>query len=566
MMVKRKTGGLRRGTLAPPGKAQEEIARLRQRLEEAEESLDAIRSGSVDALVIKGPNGDQIFTLKDADRPYRTIIENMGDGAVTIREDGLILYANKQFAEIMGLSLEKLLGGNLFDLAGPRSRAALKELIDKAGKAGAHEDVEFARGSGRPLLVHLSLAPMKIDGIQALAGVTADVTEERLTQQRLRQMERTEALGRLAGGVAHDLNNILQPIIVNAELLLEEAEPGSSRWALLNNMIEAANRQKSLVKRILSFTRQTKRVLSPLAVTPLVVEAVNLLKPSLPGNIEIDLIADSLEDTANGDPSELHELVTNLCSNAADAMEERGGTIEISLRNVTVTAEDAKPELQPGRFLKLTFKDAGIGIPARDLDRVFDPFFTTKAAGKGTGIGLSVVKGIVNGHGGSITVESEVGRGTEVAVHLPLVCVPHAPAVKGTWDRPESSSGRRILVVDDEDMVLDTIQRALSSFGHKPTVVNDASAALALFRSVPRQFELAIIDQNMPGVTGLEMAAEMRRLNASIPILLATGYSKAVDDRSLQASGVTAVLMKPLSLKDLMTAIGFALADQRKRE
>ncbi len=556
-MAKKKTGRSR--TL------RDEIAELKQRLAEAEQNLDAIRTGAVDALVIKGPHGDQIFTLKDADRPYRAVLENMRDGAVTLREDGLVLYANKQFAAMLDRPLETVLGASLFELAGPGGRSNLQKIVDEAGQSDAHGEVEFARDEGPPAVVRVSLKSMTIEGLRVLAGVVYDVSEERKAQLKIRQLERTEGLGRMAGGVAHDLNNILQPIIVNAELLYEEAESGSRERAMLANIIEAANRQRGLVKRILSFTRQLKPTRGPVAATPLVLEALNLIKPSLPGGIEVRLVTDAVNDTINGDATEFHELVSNLCTNAADAMAQTGGTLEISLHDINLAQENLKLELKPGRYLKLAVRDSGTGISPRDLEHIFDPFFTTKETGKGTGIGLSVVKGIVQSYGGSIEVQSQVGRGTEVAVFLPALSSPQfeAPIPTRGWGR--GLAGRRILVVDDEEMVLDTIGRALMSFGHSPTTLTDPSAALSLFRSLPKHFDLAIIDQTMPRMTGVELAAEIRKINPDVPILIATGYSRALDDRSLQAAGMTAVIMKPLSLRDFQIAVDSALQSRTRK-
>ena len=676
-MAKPKTGGPGSDQALPRDSHRREMAALKRRLEEAEESLNAIRSGEVDALVIKGPFGDQVYTLKDADRPYRMIIENMGEGTVTIRPDGFIIYANRQFAAMLDVSLEKLLGDNLFSRAAPSALEDLERLVAKAQKASVHADVEFVKASGGPLLAHLSLAPMSIEGIRALSGIIADMTEQKQTQEELtrlaavvsqavdgvmilnpageivyanpacqtitgyadselvgtgqelfgaetvadvrrvlanegvwkahvgrirkdgkpidldvsvvplrtqsgaissyiiffrdithalkleqtiRQMERTEALGRLAGGVAHDLNNILLPIVVNAELLLDEERPDSPRQAMLKNILQAAYRQRDLVKKILSFTRQTKQNLQAIRIQPVVAEALKLIKPSLPASIEMRYVADKPKDTVSGDPTEIHELVTNLCANAVDAMAERGGVLEVSLATVDLDAKDFLLDVRPGPYVRLTVKDTGCGIPPQNLDRIFDPFFTTKEAGKGTGIGLSVVRGIVKSHGGAITVESSVSRGTDVSVYLPTADEVAPPGDRRARDRGPAVQSSRILLVDDEDMVLDTMRRALESFGHKPTAVKNAAGALALFRTWPQNFDLAVVDQTMPQMSGLELAAKLRKISPGLPIILTTGYSKSVDEDSLRAAGVSEVVMKPLTLRDLAAAVNRAVA------
>lgn len=681
-MAKPKTGGPGSDQALPRDSRRREMAALKRRLEEAEESLNAIRAGEVDALVIKGPLGDQVYTLKDADRPYRTIIENMGEGAVTLRPDGLILYANRQFAAMLDSPLEDLLGSDLFSRVAPSAMETLKRLVAKAQKASVRADVEFVKASGGPLLAHLSLAPMPIDDVRVLSGVIADMTEQKQTQeertrlaavvsqavdgviildpagkivyanpacrkitgftdselvgtgperfgeriaadvnsvlaregiwkghitrvrkdgrpieldasvaplkdaagetssylvvfrdithavkleQTMRQMERTDALGRLAGGVAHDLNNILLPIVVNAELLLDETEPDSPRYAMLKNILQAAYRQRDLVKKILAFTRLTKQSPKAVRIQPLVDEALKLLKPALPTSVELRFVARNSRDTISGDATELHELITNLCTNAVDAMEARGGTLEVFLADADLDGGDPLPELSAGPYVKLTVRDTGCGIDPSHLDRIFDPFFTTKAAGKGTGIGLSVVRGIVKSHGGAINIESQVGKGTVVNVYLPTSEAVAPVSERRSRDRGPAAQGRHILLVDDEEIVLDTMRRALDSLGHRPTAVGNAAGALALFRTGPQRFDLAVIDQTMPQMSGLELAAELCRTRPGFPIVLTTGYSKAVDEDSLRAAGVSEALMKPLTLKDLAAAIDRAVAGPGKK-
>jgi two-component system cell cycle sensor histidine kinase/response regulator CckA len=676
-MDKPKAGSPGAGRTAGRETSRRRIAALERRLEEAEDCLKAIRAGEVDALIIKGPRGDQVYSLKDADRPYRSVIEKMRDGAVTIRGDGLVLYANTQFAAILGVPLERVIGANLFEWVEAPGLESLKKLVDGADERGVAADVEFRAGSGSSVVAHVSLAPMMIDDIRVLSGVVADMTEERRTrreneqlaavvsqtvegviildaarqivyanpacleitgfdrsdliglgperlgreaverilsavekegawkgrlartrkdgipieldlsvaplktgtgavanyivvfrdvtlagkiEKRVRQMERTEALGRLAGGIAHDVNNILMPIIVNAELLLEEADPGSRRYAMLNDILDAAKRQRDLIKRILSFTRQVKLAHQDVPLAPIVEEALKFIRPSIEGPIQVRFTADDPGGTIRGDATELHELVTNLCANAVDAMAGGGGILDITLTDLPLDSLEALPELKPGRYVRLRVKDTGCGIAPYDLEHIFDPFFTTKQAGKGTGIGLSVVRGIVKNHGGSINVESVVGQGTDVSVYLPKATERASGDESRASVRGPVSPGRRILLVDDEELILDTMRRALVSFGHRPTATVDAAEALALFRKAPEQFDLAIIDQNMPRMSGLELAAGLQQARPGFPIILATGYSRAVNEESLRAAGIGAAVMKPLTLKDLSAAIGHVLA------
>jgi len=667
---------------APPDavdaeKYRRDTAELERRLEEAEKSLSAIRNGEVDALVISGPNGDQVYTLRDSDRPYRMVVENMRDGVVTLRDDGLILYVNRQFAAILGVGLSSVLGTDLHEYATPSGRESLDALIEAGLKAGARATVELADRKGRPVLVHLSLAAMAIDGPRVLSGVAADVTEERRAgevrarlaatvdnspdgimvlnpaeelvyanpacrtitgysvedllgmagsrlggaavsgiragleaegswkghvtavrkdgspleldvsaalvktpgggianyivffrditealrlEQKVRQMERTEALGRLAGGVAHDLNNILQPILLNAQMLLGDAKPGTPEHKMLKNLLQAAHRQKDLVKKILSFARRSQPVLKRVRFGLIVAESVNLLRPSLPPSIVLRLLADAESDAVMGDATELHELAINLCTNAADSMES-GGTVTISLARTVFGAEDPVLNLKPGPYVKLTVSDTGCGIPPRDLGKIFDPFFTTKEPGRGTGIGLPVVRGIVMNHGGSISVESKIGQGTTVTVFLPAAGEATDPARGRKSSSASGKSKRRILIVDDESLVLETMRQAMSTLGHEPVAFRDGAEALAVFRTDPDHFDLAVVDQTMPGMSGLELASELARIRPGLPLILATGYSKAVDERAMLEAGVKELVMKPMSLEELTAVLRRALLD-----
>ncbi len=654
------------------GGERDEIARLRRRLAEVEQSLSAIRSGEVDALVVSGPRGEQVYTLKDAEYTYRLIIEKMLEGTITVDSDGLILYTNPQFARMLGVGHDGLLGTPIFEHVPDSGHPDLKLLLAAGLTAGVAGEVEFAGNAGKKIFTRVSLSPLRIEGIQALSCIVSDVTEAKQAEEarsrlasiveqaidgvvvldpagdvlyanaacasisgypleefmrlkiavlpedvqadirtglakdgfwkgaivrtrkdgssvelgvsvaplkaggpeisslivffrdvteamemerKIRRMEQTEALGRLAGGVAHDMNNILQPIILNAELMLGDADPQTPEYAMLRNVLQAAHRQRDLVRKILSFTRRTKGALRPLHLIPLLDEALGLVRPSLSLSIDVRRHVDAAADTILGDPTELHEVVSNLCTNAADAMQATGGILEISLANAVFDVEEPALDLKPGTYTKLTVKDSGCGIPAYDLKRIFDPFFTTKAPGKGSGIGLSVVGGIVKSHGGAIAIESVVGQGTRVDVYFPTVDDVPVPAVERIREKPAKAVGLRILLVDDEEMVLESMRQALRILGHKPTAVEDAATALSLFRLHPERFDLALLDQTMPVMGGLELAKGLLEIKPGFPIVLATGYSSVFDESSLLATGIREVVMKPLNLAALAAAV-----------
>ncbi|MBW2101889.1 MAG: response regulator, partial [Deltaproteobacteria bacterium] len=337
-------------------------------------------------------------------------------------------------------------------------------------------------------------------------------------ERRLRQSEKMEAIGTLAGGIAHDFNNILYAVIGYTELSMDEVGEGHPAWCFLEEVLRAAQRAKDLVGQILTFSRQGPDERRPVRVDTVVREAMGLLRASIPSTIEIRQEIET-EALVTADPVRLHQVVVNLCTNAAQAMEEKGGTLTVRLEEKPEVPSRLGPA--PGPYLLLTVEDTGPGMPEKVLDRVFEPFFTTKDRGKGTGMGLSVVHGIVEGYGGTVTAQSEPGKGAVFRVYLPAT---GSGAETGDSDDVKCpvpmGRGERILFVDDEEALVALGQRMIESLGYRVTTRVSSLEALELFRASPSRFDAVVTDLTMPHMKGDELAREITRIRRDIPVIL----------------------------------------------
>ena len=393
-----------------------------------------------------------------------------------------------------------------------------------------------------------------------------DITERRKaesalrqSEQHLRQAQKMEAIGTLAGGIAHDFNNLLTPIIGYTEMALLGVATTDPIRAQLDEVLKASNRARDLVKQILTFSRQSHEELKPMRLIPIINEVLGLLKVKLPPAIELRADLQSGRDIVRADPTQMHSVLMNLCTNAHHAMRESGGTLEVRMREIRVDSRSrgALARLKHGLYIDLSVHDTGHGMDRQTMDRIFEPFFTTKRSGEGTGMGLAVVHGIIINMQGTITVESEVGKGSAFHLYLPLQ--EHATEQKAVEVNPLPHGTEDILVVDDEPDIITMVNQMLTQLGYQPTLCDRASTALELFREDPERFRLLLTDQIMPGLTGLELTRELRRIRPDLPVILCTGYSKTVSEEDIADAGVREMLMKPIVLRQLAEAIRNAI-------
>ncbi len=373
-------------------------------------------------------------------------------------------------------------------------------------------------------------------------------------QKQLIQTQKMEAIGTLAGGIAHDFNNILSAIIGYAEISLDDAPKHSDLQGNLNNLLKAGVRGRDLVKQILTFSRQSEFESKPIRVEPVVKECIEFLRASLPATIEIrqDLKSNA---TVMADPTQIHQVIMNLCTNAAHAMHEKGGILDIRLAEVELDSDFASgyQDVFPGKFLRLSVDDTGRGIPPDAVDHIFEPFFTTKEKGEGTGMGLSVVHGIVKKYHGLITVSSEPEKGTVFNVFLPVL---ETRAISDNDKEEVLLSGtERILFVDDEYFQVDLGKKIFGSLGYKVVAETNSLKALELFRKNPDGFDLVITDMIMPDLPGDKLAKELIAIRPDIPIIICTGYSEQLEAEKAESLGLKAIVMKPLLIQDLAKTV-----------
>ena len=384
------------------------------------------------------------------------------------------------------------------------------------------------------------------------------------SERQLQQAMKLQAIGTLAGGIAHDFNNILSPIIGYTELTMDDIPEDSQARNYLERILKATNRAKELVQQILMFSRQDCQERKPLKVQNLIKEALKLLRATIPATVEIN--CDVGEDCGPimGDPTQIHQVIMNLCTNAYHAMQETGGSLDVSLKEIDISYNQTMERLgmKLGKHLQLTVKDAGHGMEPEVLERIFEPYYTTKEKGKGTGLGLSVIDGIVKNHGGDITVSSQPGKGTVFNIYLPVI--DHIDVETESAETTIAANGSEcILLIDDEEQIIDFEQQILQRLGYKVISKTDSEEALEEFAAQPDQFDLVITDMTMPKMTGDQLARKMMDIKPEIPVILCTGFNEAITEEKALAMGIDKFVMKPI-VKDKLANTIRAVLDNRK--
>jgi PAS domain S-box-containing protein len=387
---------------------------------------------------------------------------------------------------------------------------------------------------------------------EAYAALQKEAGERRQMGQLLRQAQKMESIGTLAGGIAHDFNNILAAVIGFSEMARDKTPAGSPIRHHLDRVVSAGIRGRDLVKQILTFSREAGQDKQPLRISSVVKETVKLLRASLPSTIDIRTNTKSPSGFVLADLTQMHQVVMNLCTNAAHAMRQTGGIISISLSDLTFSSREDAPasSLSPGPYVKLSVTDTGEGMTPEVSERIFDPFYTTKDKGEGTGLGLSVVHGIVASHGGAITVSSEPGKGSTFTVYLPKH-PENVASVSGQDNDPIAGGHERVLFVDDEEALAEMGSELLSELGYSVVSRTSSREALALFRLDPSRFDLIVSDITMPQLTGIELAREVRTLRPDMPVILCTGFSNTADPDTIREAGIRACVMKPLTKREV---------------
>ncbi|MDM8523518.1 response regulator [Desulfococcaceae bacterium HSG8] len=388
-----------------------------------------------------------------------------------------------------------------------------------------------------------------------------EMAERRQTEAQLRQAQKMEAIGTLAGGIAHDFNNILFPIMGYTEMSLKKMPEASYIRGNLEAILKAATRAKDLVGQILAFSRHSDMKQRRLKVQPVIKEALKLLRATLPATIDIRQDIDEKCREVFASPTQIHQVMMNLCANAYHAMREKGGVLGLTLNEMGYDTElhnydtELHNNISSGSYLRLTISDTGQGMSKEVMEKIFDPYFTTKGIGEGTGLGLSVVHGIIRNHSGHITVESEVGKGTTFRILFP-VAIGTASVPKFISDDPDPKGrNENVLLVDDEDQIVDVEKQILEQLGYNVTARTNSKKALEVFRERPEKFDIVITDVTMPNMTGIELSREIMRIRPDIPIVLCTGFTELITEDKAKALGIREYVMKPMLKSEIARTI-----------
>jgi len=534
-----------------------QIRAINQNLEEtvAERTRELVESN----LKLK----KEILERKQAEEErirLSTAIEQAAESVMITDSRGLIQYVNPAFEEISGYSREEVIDRNPRILSsGKHDREFYRTLWETvvSGKVWKGHLVNKRR-DGSQYEVKATISPVRNHQgwVEYFVSVSRDVTNEMELEMQLRRVQKMEALGTLAGGIAHDFNNILFPILGYTQMTLEKMPPGSVARNNLEQIFKAAVRAKNLVEQILSFSRRKEHERKPLQIQPVVKETLKLLRASLPSYIAIEQNMSEDCGCIVADPTQMHQVVMNLCTNAYHAMRDEGGVLRVDVAEAELDDKDivSKAKIKPGRYVRLTVSDTGEGMDRRIVERIFDPFFTTKEQGEGTGMGLAVVHGIVSDHGGHITVYSEKGEGAVFNVYLPV-----APFARGGGESSEARTlqgdDEHILVVDDEEQVTEMLGEMLRGIGYRVTSAPGSFEALKLFQAGPEDYDLVITDYTMPGMPGGKLAGKLLEIRPEIPIILCTGFGELIPRERLKALGIRHLVRKPVLLADMAAVI-----------
>ena len=541
-------------------------------------------SNDVDLVVDLAEMAWDIIARKQAEEQLQATEERCSkmflsspDAIVLFRlEDGVVLDVNTTFTQLFQHSRDVSIGKRIRELDlwvdDPIVKTTLSSI--KQGRPVRGIEMKGKRASGEIFDVSVSCDGISIDQETCLIALIRNISERKIAEVKNRELERQlhqsrkmESLGTLAGGIAHDFNNILSVIIGYTQLTMSDLSEHKEYIEKLDHVMKASNRAKELVSQILAFSRNDEQELKPLRIQLIVKETIKLLRSSIPSTISIRQAISNDCDMVLADPTQIHQVVMNICTNSYQAMRDKGGQIDITLQQVDIGHGDLceSQYLKPGFHVQLTISDTGPGIPHDLLDRIFEPYYTTKSKGEGTGLGLAVVHGIVTKLNGDIFVKSNPGTLTTFRILLPVVGKSVAkPEKQMKLEIPTGSEC--ILFVDDDEVLVDINKKTLEYFGYQVTAVSSSLEAFNIFQNAPDSFDLIITDMTMPQMTGDKLAEKILGIRPGIPIILATGYSDAINPELAKAKGIKGYLSKPFVQRNLADEIRKCLEKKELKE
>ncbi len=502
-------------------------------------------------------------SLLASEEEYKSTLNNLPVGVVVHAADTSILLNNQEAENILGLTYDQMSGKTAIDPSW--------DFIHEDSNIIKVEDYpvskvlstkmplfDYIMGINRPDRDHVTWVIVnaipvfsKENELEKIIVNFANITDLKQLEERYRQAQKLESIGTLAGGIAHDFNNILFPIIGNTEMILEDIPEDSPLRDNLNEIFTGAMRAGDLVKQILAFSRQDSHEIKLMKMQPVIKEALKLIRSTIPTSIEIKQTISKDCGIIKADPTQIHQVVMNLSTNAYHAMEDTGGELRVNLKEVELSEQDlTSTDMGPGKYACLTIADTGYGIDANIKDRIFDPYFTTKEQGKGTGMGLAVTHGIVKNTGGTIQMHSEPGQGTEFHIYLPIEQSSYEQMETQTKE-PILHGTEQILLVDDEEAIVFMEKQMLERLGYSVVSRTSSVEALEAFKANPNKFDVVITDMAMPNMSGKKLAVELLKIRSNIPILLCTGFSEKIPDEKAKSMGIKGFLMKPIIRRDL---------------
>ncbi|MCG8632536.1 MAG: response regulator [Desulfobacterales bacterium] len=510
--------------------------------------------------------------LEESEQRYKAVFEYTGTAAIIIEPDDTISMVNSKFAELVGMDrggIEGIMKWHAF--VSSQDIDIMANHLKTRKESPFHKDdylqyeVELVNGSGRPRYVYVSLG--QIPGTDRQVASLLDVTEKKRAEKRwqnlekqLRKSQKMEAIGTLAGGIAHDLNNILSPVLGYADMIMRTSEPESRVFQRSEKIQKAALRAADLVSQVLAFNRGGAEEKRRIKLHPVAREVVKLLRGSIPSTIRIRDNVDRNCDPVLADPTQIHQVVMNLCTNAYHAMEENGGELSVGLRQTDLSPADivAYPNLTqgPGTYLVLEVCDTGCGMTEDIMERIFDPYFTTKEEGKGTGLGLATAYSIIQACNGDIRVKSNPGKGTCFSIYIPAVKpAEDAEVSTGIPGKELAGTGERLLVVDDDRDIAAMCKEGFEYLGYRVNAFSSSTEALAFFKAHYPDVDLVVTDQTMPEITGIELAREMLAVKAELPVILCSGYAASINQKAVAEAGIRRFVMKPVTVDALSREI-----------
>lgn len=512
---------------------------------------------------------------RQSDERYRLLVENAPDAIVSLDREGRFTSINPFCEKLTGWPREEWLGRPFLPLVHaedlPKAMESFANVL--SGRKTPMTEIRVLNSAGDFVWMEFMVTPefhgQQVQGVLAIgrdisARRKAECAQEALEVQ-LRRAQKMEAIGRLAGGIAHDFNNFLSVIMANCGLANMELVASHPVVERLDQINQASQRAAALVQQILSFSRAREQERSVIFLKTIVREAATMLRSALPRSVEIRTLFTPDCPPVLADAGQIQQVIMNLATNAAHAMKQKGGVLDISLDSFEADEDFVarNPDLQPGLHLRLTVSDSGHGMDTATLERIFEPFFSTKPQGEGTGLGLSVVHGIVKSHKGAINVYSELGRGTSFKIYFPAATGAEHAAHERQLAPIPLGGGEHILLIDDEPSLVECGQRMLQRLGYRVTAVHSASAALDLIRCGSHEFDCILTDLDMPGITGIALARECRALLPTTPVVLMSGYWGVTSPDLLRSHEIHDLVLKPFTPQMLAEAMKRAITGDR---